>query len=142
MKGISGQHAEDTGRSYRKSISLTVPETLGMAGGQANQPAARIVQIQYGFHGMLECEVGIRRGQAISGIADSHVYACFENSETELRYSRCIRQGGVEAPCCGDAWPNMFSMCISWEMRKVLDFWAGGSETTHVFRHTACRNHT
>ena len=24
--------------------------------------------------------------------------ASFENSETEFRYSRCIRQGGVEAP--------------------------------------------
>ena len=24
--------------------------------------------------------------------------ACSENSETEFRYSRCIRQGGVEAP--------------------------------------------
>ena len=23
---------------------------------------------------------------------------CFENSETEFRYSKCIRQGGVEAP--------------------------------------------
>ena len=24
--------------------------------------------------------------------------ACFENCETEFTYSRCIRQGGVEAP--------------------------------------------
>ena len=24
--------------------------------------------------------------------------ACFENCETEFRYSRCIRQGSVEAP--------------------------------------------
>ena len=24
--------------------------------------------------------------------------ACFENCETEFRYSKCIRQGGVEAP--------------------------------------------
>ena len=28
-------------------------------------------------------------------------WACFENSETEFRYSRCIRQGGVEAPLSG-----------------------------------------
>ena len=32
--------------------------------------------------------------------------ACFENCETAFRYSRCIRQGGVEAVCCGGAWPN------------------------------------
>ena len=89
-----------------------------MAGGQADRHAARIVQIQHGLNGKLGCEDGIRRDQAISDIADSHLdecpwppdgcsagrdagcsgSACFENSETEFRYSRCSRQGDVEAP--------------------------------------------
>ena len=29
---------------------------------------------------------------------DARSSACFENSETKFRYSRCIRQGSVEAP--------------------------------------------
>ena len=69
------------------------------------------------FRGQLGREDGLRCGQAISGIQDSHLdgsprspdggfagrnarcpcSASFENSETEFRYSRCIRQGGVEA---------------------------------------------
>ena len=59
-----------------------------------------------------------RRGQTLSGIEDSLLdrslqirgcgsagrdaglqgSACFENCETEFRYSKCIRQGGAEAP--------------------------------------------
>ena len=31
-------------------------------------------------------------------LQDVRESACFENSETEFRYSQCIRQGGVEAP--------------------------------------------
>ena len=32
--------------------------------------------------------------------------AWFENCETEFRYSKCIRQGGVEAPVLWGRWPS------------------------------------
>ena len=69
------------------------------------------------FRGKPGCQDGIQRGQAPSGIKDAPLKgvhghltvtllvemqdvwgsACFQISETEFRYSRCIRQGGVEA---------------------------------------------
>ena len=57
-------------------------------------------------------ETGVRRGQTSGGIRKSHLghvaaallaemqdvrgSACFESSEMEFKYSRCVRQGGVE----------------------------------------------
>ena len=32
--------------------------------------------------------------------------ACFESCETEFRFSKCTRQGGVSTQYCGDVWPN------------------------------------
>ena len=44
-----------------------------------------------GVHGHLTAAL-------LAEMEDVRGFACFENSETEFRYSRCIRQGGVEAP--------------------------------------------
>ena len=68
-------------------------------------------------YGQLGHENAVRRGKALSGVEDplSHGCpwtrggglaemldvqgsACFENRETEFRSSRCIREGGVDAP--------------------------------------------
>ena len=49
------------------------PEALGVGGGQSDRPANRIVQIQYSLYGKLGREDGIRPGQALSGIKDSHL---------------------------------------------------------------------
>ena len=57
----------------------------------------------------LDMKDGIRRGQAFSGIEDTHLDrrtpdGCFADRNAGrsgvrvLRYSRCLRQGGVEAP--------------------------------------------
>ena len=43
---------------------------------------------------------------SLAEMQDVRGLACFENSETEFRYSRCIRQGGVEAPVLWDVWPS------------------------------------
>ena len=95
-----------------------IPTTLGMARGQADQPAARIVQIQCGLMASLgvKTKFDVAKPSAVSKILtltgvhghltaallaemqDVRGSASFENSETEFRYSRCIRQGGVEAP--------------------------------------------
>ena len=39
---------------------------------------------------------------------------CFENCETELRHSKCIRQGGVEAPVL---WGRM-AKYVSWKAEE------------------------
>ena len=64
------------------------------------------------------CEDGVRCGEGFGGVKFFHRHrdarprcaalleemkdvrgsACCENCETEFRFSRCIRQGGVEAP--------------------------------------------
>ena len=44
-----------------------------------------------GVHGHLTAAL-------LAELQDVRESACFENSETEFRYSQCIRQGGVEAP--------------------------------------------
>ena len=91
-----------------------IPEALGMAAGQTDRPATRIVLKHYGVYGQLGREDGLPCGQAFSGIKDSvhgHLtaallaeiqdvlgFSSFENSETEFRCSRSIPQGGVEAP--------------------------------------------
>ena len=50
-----------------------ISATLGMTRGQADRPAARIVQTQYGLYGKLGREDGLSCGQALSGIKDFHL---------------------------------------------------------------------
>ena len=89
-----------------------------MAGRSPDRFATSALQVQYGLCGKLGREDGVRRGQALSDIEDSHLdrssrtlggslagemqdvrgSGCCENYETSFRYSKCIRQGGVEAP--------------------------------------------
>ena len=79
---------------------------------------ARVPQTQHGLRGELGRENGVERAetsvvsriQSLTGVhghvaaallvemQDVQGSACFENCETEFRYSRCIRQGRVEAP--------------------------------------------
>ena len=54
-----------------------------------------------GVHGHLTAAL-------LAGMQDVRGSACFEKRETEVRYPRCIRQGGVEALCCGVAVPNTY----------------------------------
>ena len=42
--------------------------------------------------------------------------ACFENCETEFRYSRCIRQGGAEAPV-------LWERVAKYVLRKAEEKW-------------------
>ena len=76
------------------------------------------MQIQNGLLGKFGREDGVGRGQALSGIQDSVPYkssrdvvaallaemqdvqgfVTFENCDTGFMHSKCIRQGGVEAP--------------------------------------------
>ena len=39
---------------------------------------------------------------------------CFENSETAFRYSRCIRQGGVETPVLR----GRVAKCVLWKVEE------------------------
>ena len=55
--------------------------------------------------------------------------ACFENSETEFRYSRCIRQGGVEAPV-------LWGRAAKYVLWKAEEIWkAKGWEFPFVGQH-------
>ena len=45
---------------------------------------------------------------------DVHGSARFENCETEFRYSRCIRQGGVETPVL---WERI-AKCVLWKAKE------------------------
>ena len=62
--------------------------------------------------------------------------ACFENCETEFRYSKCIRQGGVEAPVL---WGRVVKY-VSWkaeEKWKARDWglsFGGKSDNEYVLR--------
>ena len=88
-----------------------------MARGQADRPAARNVQMASldmktafvakpslvskilsltGVHGHLMVAL-------LAKMQDVRESACFENSETEFRYSTCLRQGTWRLQSCGDA---------------------------------------
>ena len=105
-----------------------------MAGKQAQGLGTRQIQIQDDVHGQPGCEDGVRCGQTVGGVEDFLPHwnprepgcsvagrkqnvrgsACFENCETEFRYSRCIRQGGVEAPIL---WGRVAKYVI-WKVEK------------------------
>ena len=59
---------------------------------------------------------GVHRHVAAAVLAemqDVQGSACFENCETEFRHSRCIRQGGVEAPVL---WRRV-AKYVSWKVQ-------------------------
>ena len=57
----------------------------------AKLPVVAKILTLSGVHGHLTAAL-------LAEMQDVRGSASFENSETEFRYSRCIRQGGVEAP--------------------------------------------
>ena len=88
-----------------------------MAGRSPDRFGTWILQGQDGLHSKLGREIGCRckpsvvskipsltgvHGHVVAAtlaeMQDVHGSACFENCEIEFRYSKCIRQGGVEAP--------------------------------------------
>ena len=104
-----------------------------MAGRSQDRLGSSILPIQDGFHGKLGREDGVGRGETLlsgiegsisdestdtvaallGGMQDVQGSACFEN-ETEFRFSRCIRQGGVEAPVL---WGRV-AKYVWWEAEK------------------------
>ena len=86
-----------------------------------------------GVHGRLTAAL-------LAEMQDTRGSACFENSETEFRYSRCIRQGGVEAPLlCGRV-----AKYVLWkaEERWKAKGWSFGGQhdIEHTFRGMMCAN--
>ena len=96
-----------------------IPEALGTAGGQADRPATRkMCRYNTTFMASLDVKTaldvpkpsvvskiptstrvhGHQTAALLAEMQDVRGSACFENSKTEFRYSRCIRQGCVEAP--------------------------------------------
>ena len=62
--------------------------------------------------------------------------ACFENCETEFRYSKCIRQGGVEAPVL---WERVAKYVLwkaeeKWKARGWELSFGGESDNAYVLR--------
>ena len=53
--------------------------------------------------------------------------ACFEHCETEFRYSKCIRQGGVEAPV-------LWGRVATYVLWKVEEKWKSQRMGTLVWR--------
>ena len=59
--------------------------------------------------------------------------ACFENCEAEFRYSRCIRQRGVEA-----AKYVLWKAEEKWKTRGVGDLLSEGNLTTSTYSEECC----
>ena len=70
-------------------------------------------------------------GHVVAGLLeemrDVRGYACFENCETEFRYSRCKRQGIGEAPSLREKVPNAY-------LRKAERKWEASEWGDHVRR--------
>ena len=93
-------------------------KALGVEGGSPDRSGTGALQIQHHFLASLDVKTvfDVAKPSAVSRILSltglhGHVAAallaemqhvpgsaCFENCETEFRNTRCIRQGGVEAP--------------------------------------------
>ena len=76
---------------YRYNAAFMASWDVKTAFGVAKPPVVSKILTLKGVHGHLTAAL-------LEEILDVRGSACFENSETEFRYSRCIRQDGVEAP--------------------------------------------
>ena len=116
----------------------------------------RFLQLLDGVCGKLGCEDGARCGQALRGVLNSNPdgdtrtrcgssfegkkdvrgCACFENCETEFRYSKCIREEGWRLQCV-IAKSGQIRFVESLEERKARrwDFAFGGDgDDEYLFR--------
>ena len=74
----------------------------------AKPPAVSKILTLTGVHGHLTVAL-------LAEMQDVRGSASFEDSETEFRYSRCIRQGGVEAPVL---WERCSQVCAVEKLKK------------------------